>query len=680
MYQTSSLGYRSRKYPLQASSSKSSVLSNCKHEGRSSSDESSSNSRSSGSFSGRIPSKSMINSRDSQSTARSSSIGRSSGSSSASHSSTFADKFDRWKRRINNRTASSSPVIIRKTTKLTPKRSRSPLPKFLTPKSSRHQQVNKVDSRNKEENKRRVTSFLSKKYPSRQNHDLNQSRKVNSTSRRSRDTSLSRKRDHDRNTTENSTSLSSKDENMYYQVMDGMSKMTSSSSKDDHSPTTATTVTATSTQPSSSSFVDDGSTIVSEVTAEVATRLASSSSISTKSSSSITQPLRYEHHTFKAGNQNFTIDKRYGFIRTVGSGAYGVVISAKDYNGEKNVAIKMVPRAFHDEIDAKRILREIKLLKHFCHENIIGIVDMMPPIKARHVEDFNDVYIVTDLMETDLHRIIYSKQSLSIDHVQYFVYQILRALKYMHSAEVLHRDLKPSNLLVNSNCDLKVCDFGLARGVCEDFSEDCMNGGSMLLTEYVVTRWYRAPEIMLACHKYSKPVDIWSVGCIFAELLNRKPYFPGDDYIQQLTIISEKLGKLEEKDLDFVTSEKAKKFMRKLPDKLPIPLRRQFPKNTPHDALDLLEKMLQIHPRKRVNVVEALEHPFLSSLHNPEDEPIAHNPFNFSFENEKLHRLRLQELIWKEIGDFRPSCLPVPPCKESQDKAKESFCEKLYYS
>ena len=98
---------------------------------------------------------------------------------------------------------------------------------------------------------------------------------------------------------------------------------------------------------------------------------------------------------------------------------------------------------------------------------------MMPPM-YRYVDDFNDVYIVSELMETDLYRIIYSKQSLSIDHVQYFIYQVLRTLKYIQSANVLHRDLKPSNLLVNSNCDLKVCDFGLARGV---FDSEQMNGG-----------------------------------------------------------------------------------------------------------------------------------------------------------------------------------------------------------
>jgi len=287
-----------------------------------------------------------------------------------------------------------------------------------------------------------------------------------------------------------------------------------SRSHDEHSLYTATTGQLTKSMSMSMDDRDEGS-IASEYGMEIAMQRSMNS-------------VPYSAHTFKAGDHAFTVDSKYNFTRVIGSGAYGVVISAHDTQLNTRVAIKMVPKAFQDEIDAKRILREIKLLKHLKHENIVGIVDMMPPM-TRYVDDFSDVYIVSELMETDLYRIIYSKQSLSIDHVKYFVYQILRALKYIHSANVLHRDLKPSNLLVNSNCDLKVCDFGLARGVVEEYQM------KPLLTEYVVTRWYRAPEIMLACHEYDKPVDIWSTGCILAELLARKPYLPGDDYIDQVS-------------------------------------------------------------------------------------------------------------------------------------------------
>lgn len=310
---------------------------------------------------------------------------------------------------------------------------------------------------------------------------------------------------------------------MNYQPQKHSQRGGSHDDMDVHTLATASTAAATS----SYSMADDASD-ASEVGMEV---VMTGNTIFDHSTQ-----LAYSTHSFKAGKETFTIDTRYSLIRTIGSGAYGVVVSTTDSLKNRNVAIKMVPRAFNDEVDAKRILREIKLLRHFNHENIVGILDMMPP-SAKVVDDFNDVYIVTDLMETDLHRIIYSKQTLSIDHVQYFVYQILRGLKYIHSANVIHRDLKPSNLLVNSNCDLKICDFGLARGISPERRDQTKS--SMLLTEYVVTRWYRAPEIMLACHEYSKPVDVWSVGCIFAELILRKPYFPGDDYIDQVSFAFE---------------------------------------------------------------------------------------------------------------------------------------------
>lgn len=307
------------------------------------------------------------------------------------------------------------------------------------------------------------------------------------------------------------------------------------------------------------------------------------------------------YHSFKASGQQFEIHTRYSLVRPVGHGAYGVVISALDRESGQKVAIKKISRAFEDPIDAKRILREIKLMKNFTHENIIRILDLVPPPPT--AEEFEDVYIVQDLMETDLHRIIYSKQALTIDHIQYFIYQILRGLKYIHSANVLHRDLKPSNLLLRSNCDLKICDFGLAR------IDDDVSGG---LTEYVVTRWYRAPEIMLACQEYTSAIDIWSVGCIFAELLARSPLFPGEDYIAQLRLICEKLGRPPEKDLDFVTSERAKKFMISLSSKAPAPLSELFPYHrNEKEALHLLKCMLEIHPKKRITLEKALEHPFL---------------------------------------------------------------------
>lgn len=155
------------------------------------------------------------------------------------------------------------------------------------------------------------------------------------------------------------------------------------------------------------------------------------------------------------------MDERYTFTKRIGYGAYGVVCAAKDTQTKGDVAIKKIPKAFQDLVDAKRVLREIKILKFFDHENIVNLMDIQKPPQQTGYED---VYIITELMEADLHKLIYSKQQLSDDHYQYFMYQLLRGVLYLHSANIMHRDLKPSNILVNMNCDLKICDFGLARG------------------------------------------------------------------------------------------------------------------------------------------------------------------------------------------------------------------------
>ena len=168
------------------------------------------------------------------------------------------------------------------------------------------------------------------------------------------------------------------------------------------------------------------------------------------------------------------------------------------------MAIKKVQNAFGNVTDGKRILREVKLLRFLKHKNISHVVDLLrhPPSiedRSRKETEFNDVYIVMDLMDTDLHRVIYSTQSLSDQHIQFLMFQLLSAVAYLKSSNVIHRDLKPSNILVNSACELRVCDFGLARGLVDDEDDP--------VTIYVVTRWYRAPELLLSCKDYTSAID-----------------------------------------------------------------------------------------------------------------------------------------------------------------------------
>eukprot|EP00644_Phytophthora_capsici_P001030 jgi/Phyca11/9954/fgenesh1_pm.PHYCAscaffold_43_\ len=400
-------------------------------------------------------------------------------------------------------------------------------------------------------------------------------------------------------------------------------------------PASSSPVKSVGSAPLSSSRKLDGSKSAAPVGASDAvsgTRTAAATTVAAA-------PARPGTYSFVVAGTNFQIDEKYKFIKVIGRGAYGVVISAENAETNEKVAVKKISRAFEDLVDAKRILREIKLLQHFDHENVITILDLLPPPS---LAQFEDVYIIADLMETDLHRIIYSRQPLTDDHVQYFLYQILRALKYIHSANVLHRDLKPSNLLLNSNCVTP--------------EED-----NMELTEYVVTRWYRAPEIMLSSREYTKAIDIWSTGCIFAELLGRTPLFPGDDYIHQLQIICDKIGTPCEEDLHFVVSERAKRFMKNQPMRPGVPFSKLFPKATP-EAVNLLQRMLVFDPVKRISVEEALEHPYLASLHNLEDEPVADSIFSFDFEKEDLTESRLKELIFEEILQIHPDA-PRSPIK-----------------
>lgn len=196
----------------------------------------------------------------------------------------------------------------------------------------------------------------------------------------------------------------------------------------------------------------------------------------------------------------FLIDARYEIIGTVGSGAYGVVVSARDSLTGSRVAIKKIEKAFEHSTFTKRTLRELKILRLLEHDNIMRIISIQLPASR---EEFDEIYVISELMETDLSSIIKSPQVFSDEHVQFFLYQILMGLKYMHSACILHRDLKPRNLLVNSNCDLKICDFGLARPIISDLK---VSGTQM--TDYVATRWYRAPEVLLSYKKYSGAMDM----------------------------------------------------------------------------------------------------------------------------------------------------------------------------
>jgi mitogen-activated protein kinase 1/3 len=356
-------------------------------------------------------------------------------------------------------------------------------------------------------------------------------------------------------------------------------------------------------------------------------------------------------NVFKVGSTVWDIPDHLQFLKSIGSGTYGSVAALHDSVADTGVAIKMIGHPFRNAIDGKRCLREIKLLRLLEHDCIIQLLDVLPPPSP----DFRQVYIVTELMDADLHTVISSEQPLSDDHVQFFVYHILRALLYIHSANVVHRDLKPLNVLVNKNCDIKLCDFGLARGRAGFSQED----DDFLRTEYVGTRWYRAPEIVLTSMEYTAAVDIWSVGCILGELIGRVPMFRGSDFLDQIRSICEVLGTPSDDDLSFVPPENkaARNFIKTRFPSLPRKgWTAMYPQAT-EATCKLLDGMLRFDPNGRLTASEALRHPYLEGHYDEEDEIVAPGHIDWSFDDVPQEPGRLQNLVYLEAAALHPDIL-----------------------
>ncbi|XP_022315183.2 extracellular signal-regulated kinase 2-like isoform X4 [Crassostrea virginica] len=306
------------------------------------------------------------------------------------------------------------------------------------------------------------------------------------------------------------------------------------------------------------------------------------------------------------------ITKKYEIKKRLGKGAYGIVWKAVDRRTGEVVAVKKIFDAFRNQTDAQRTFREIMFLQEFGdHNNIIKLHNV---IKA---ENDKDIYLVFEFMETDLHNVIKRGSILKDVHKRYIMYQLFKATKYLHSGNVIHRDQKPSNILLDSECVVKVCDFGLARSLTQ-IGVDAETGDPNL-TEYVATRWYRAPEILLASHRYTKGVDMWSLGCILGEMLGGKPLFPGSSTLNQIEKIMSTIPLPSKEDIESIKSAYGASILEKATLKSKKSLEELLP-DAPKDGIDLLKRLLLFNPDKRITADEALRHPYISRFHNAAEE------------------------------------------------------------
>lgn len=415
---------------------------------------------------------------------------------------------------------------------------------------------------------------------------------------------------------------------------------------------------------------------------------------------------------------NWKIPSRYKVSELIGSGSYGSVCMAEDLNHDRElVAIKRCRHVFEDLIDCKRILREVAILADLNHKNVVRISDLCAP---ENIQNWTELYMVMELCDTDLKKLCKQDVTLSQLHVDLLLYNVLCGLLYIHSAGIYHRDLKPANCFVNQDCTVKIGDFGLSRAIegdgahlstlphtprgeeeepAEPQEVTRTASGKKVprvphtqrlkkhLTGHVVTRWYRAPELILLQENYTEAIDVWSTGCIYAELLgmlpgtyhmDRSPLFPGSscfplsphhkhktDYKyhtqgkeDMLNKIFNVIGSPSQDDIDVLDREDAKRYLKCFEARAGEGLKSQFSKQSTiaDNSVDILEKMLRFSTTKRVSVAQALAHPiFADKIRDRAKETTAPKKIILEFEKEKdLDEPLLRKYFCKEIRKYHP--------------------------
>ncbi|EDW98997.1 putative mitogen-activated protein kinase 14C [Drosophila yakuba] len=328
----------------------------------------------------------------------------------------------------------------------------------------------------------------------------------------------------------------------------------------------------------------------------------------------------------------------YQLVSFLGGGSFGRVAKVRIRGTKEYFALKMRP--LESEEDAKGAYREIRLLKHMDHRNITCLLNVFHPPAVGMA--FRQVYLVTHLMDEDLQ--VYSRSRRMREHeIRPILYQILRGLKCMHSAGVVHRDLMPCNIAINANNEVRILDFGLSRRYAEITRPK----------DFVGTLWYWAPELLFLRGQNTKAIDMWSVGCILAELISGRVLFPGEHYFHQLECLLDVMGTPTEEFVSGIGLERSRKYVKKCPSRERCDFHHLFP-GANIQAVDLMEKMLEMKPERRITASDAMRHPYLRDFIQPHHiyEDVAPT-YDQNFENLILPVNGWKELIHNEIQNFK---------------------------
>lgn len=400
----------------------------------------------------------------------------------------------------------------------------------------------------------------------------------------------------------------------------------------------------------------------------------------------------------KAYVQAWNVPDPYDFSEVIGEGAYGTVCSGFDRERMQPIAVKCIRHVFGELVDSKRILREIAILSRLSHEGVVQLHDVF-----LHGRDaFDELYIVMEFCDTDLKKLCCSGARLTPRHTTALLQSLLAGLRYVHATGVVHRDLKPANCLVNQDCSVRICDFGLARaGLCGEpldpevasmSNNPCPSKerGALArhLTGHVATRWYRAPEVILLQAKYTEAIDIWSVGCIFAELLGtldgadvkkRGPLFPGTSCFplspvgrrrgqyarrmlssggqDQLNVIFDVIGTPTIGEAASLEGEEMRTYLGCFRARQGEGLSARF-QHAETCAVELLRDTLRFCPQDRLSAAGALEHELFSDRRTEPREAAAAPLISLDFELEpELDEPLLRRYFAEEIARFRPRVL-----------------------